>query len=291
MTMKEHLRILLVDDHEVVRLGLRSLLARLPGFDVVAEAATESEAVTALDQYLSHMQMLGRVQPPPAAARARRAPEARGLRTLNEADSLALLSRYGVPVMRHRLCRTPDEAVQLANHTRYGLAASVWSETIGLALHVAARLHAGVVWVNATNLFDAAAGFGGKKESGFGRAGGKEGAYEYLKPKAWSKAKPRIDYTVNINSVLLVLQIVGILIYAGVQWRSGGAIGELNTAAITRLETTVAGHAGELRALRSQDSALATVKADVENIKGSIIRIERGASSTSRSTRQACSAP
>ena len=45
MTMKEHLRILLVDDHEVVRLGLRSLLARLPGFDVVAEAATESEAV------------------------------------------------------------------------------------------------------------------------------------------------------------------------------------------------------------------------------------------------------
>ena len=57
--------------------------------------------------------------------------------------------------------RTPDEAVKLANNTRYGLAASVWSETIGLALHVAAKLQAGVVWVNATNLFDAAAGFGG----------------------------------------------------------------------------------------------------------------------------------
>src|SRR5690606_33616810 len=58
------------------------------------------------------------------------------------------------------------------------------------------RLQAGVVWVNATNLFDAAAGFGGKKESGFGREGGREGAYEYLKPKAWAKAKPRLDYQV-----------------------------------------------------------------------------------------------
>ena len=97
------------------------------------------------------------------------------------------------PVAVSMTFRTPDEAVQLANHTRYGLAASVWSETIGLALHVAARLQAGVVWVNATNLFDAAAGFGGKKESGFGREGGKEGAYEYLKPKAWGKAKPRVE--------------------------------------------------------------------------------------------------
>jgi aldehyde dehydrogenase (NAD+) len=100
------------------------------------------------------------------------------------------------PVAVSMTFRTPDEAVQLANHSRYGLAASVWSETIGLALHVAARLQAGVVWVNATNLFDAAAGFGGKKESGFGREGGKEGAYEYLKPKAWSKSKARVDYTV-----------------------------------------------------------------------------------------------
>jgi aldehyde dehydrogenase (NAD+) len=92
--------------------------------------------------------------------------------------------------------RTPEEAVQLANHTRYGLAASVWSETIGLALHVAAKLQAGVVWVNATNLFDASAGFGGKKESGFGREGGREGAYEYLKPKAWANAKPRAEIAV-----------------------------------------------------------------------------------------------
>jgi aldehyde dehydrogenase (NAD+) len=97
------------------------------------------------------------------------------------------------PVAVSMTFRTPEEAVQLANHSRYGLAASVWSETIGLALHVAARLQAGVVWVNATNLFDASAGFGGKKESGFGREGGKEGAYEYLKPKAWANAKPRAE--------------------------------------------------------------------------------------------------
>ena len=88
--------------------------------------------------------------------------------------------------------RTPDEAVMLANNTRYGLAASVWSETIGLALDVAPKLQAGVVWVNSTNLFDAAAGFGGYRESGFGREGGREGVYEYLKPKAWAKRKPRL---------------------------------------------------------------------------------------------------
>jgi aldehyde dehydrogenase (NAD+) len=87
--------------------------------------------------------------------------------------------------------RTPDEAIALANNTRYGLAASVWSETIGLALDVAPKLQAGVVWINATNLFDAAVGFGGYRESGFGREGGREGCYEYLKPKAWVGRKPR----------------------------------------------------------------------------------------------------
>ncbi len=85
--------------------------------------------------------------------------------------------------------RTPEEAVQLANHTRYGLAATIWSENINLALDTAARMKAGVVWVNSTNLFDAAAGFGGYKESGFGREGGREGMYEYLTP-TWLKKLP-----------------------------------------------------------------------------------------------------
>jgi aldehyde dehydrogenase (NAD+) len=84
------------------------------------------------------------------------------------------------PVLVVQTFRTPAEAVDLANHTRYGLAASVWSESIGLALDVAPKLKAGVVWVNSANAFDAACGFGGVKESGFGREGGREGLLGYL---------------------------------------------------------------------------------------------------------------
>ncbi len=85
--------------------------------------------------------------------------------------------------------RTPSEAVELANNTVYGLAACVWSESINVALHVAAQIKAGVVWVNCTNLFDASCGFGGYRESGYGREGGKEGLLEYLEP-AWFKSAP-----------------------------------------------------------------------------------------------------
>ena len=97
------------------------------------------------------------------------------------------------PVATLTTFRTPDEAVDLANNTRYGLAASVWSENISLALDVASKVKAGVVWVNATNVFDAAAGFGGYRESGFGREGGREGMREYLGPpavKARAEAEP-----------------------------------------------------------------------------------------------------
>ncbi len=86
------------------------------------------------------------------------------------------------PVLVSMTFRTPSEAVALANNSRYGLAASVWTENINLALDVAPKLKAGSVWVNCTNAFDAAAGFGGYRESGFGREGGREGLYEYLKP-------------------------------------------------------------------------------------------------------------
>jgi aldehyde dehydrogenase (NAD+) len=95
------------------------------------------------------------------------------------------------PVLVAMTFRTHDEALALANNTRYGLAASVWSETIGLALAVAPQIKAGVVWINSTNLFDAAVGFGGYRESGHGREGGREGCYEYLKPRAWSERVPR----------------------------------------------------------------------------------------------------
>ena len=88
------------------------------------------------------------------------------------------------PVLVTMTFRTPAEAVALANNTRYGLAASVWTENINLALDVARQVKAGTVWINGTNLFDGASGFGGYRESGFGREGGREGMFEYLRPAA-----------------------------------------------------------------------------------------------------------
>ena len=117
------------------------------------------------------------------------------------------------PVLVAMTFRTPAEAVELGNNTRFGLAASIWSENINLAMETARKIKAGSVWVNCTNLFDAASGFGGYRESGFGREGGKEGLYEYVRPasearprpelpakndpayKAWGKAKPSMPLT------------------------------------------------------------------------------------------------
>ncbi len=93
------------------------------------------------------------------------------------------------PVLVAMTFRTPDEAVALANNSRYGLAASIWTENINLALDIAPKLKAGVVWVNSTNQFDAACGFGGYRESGFGREGGREGMYEYMTPAAQPKRR------------------------------------------------------------------------------------------------------
>lgn len=87
------------------------------------------------------------------------------------------------PVLVAMTFRSHNEAVKLANNTRYGLACSIWTENINLALDIAPQIKAGVAWINCTNVFDAASGFGGYRESGFGREGGKEGLYEYLKPK------------------------------------------------------------------------------------------------------------
>lgn len=107
---------------------------------------------------------------------------------VSSAATIAQEEIFG-PVIVSMTFRTPAEAVELANDSRYGLAASVWTENVNLALDVAPKLKAGVVWVNCTNVFDAASGFGGYRESGFGREGGREGMYEYLKP-AWEKGLP-----------------------------------------------------------------------------------------------------
>ena len=106
---------------------------------------------------------------------------------LSPSDRLMQEEIFG-PVLVSTTFRTPAEAVQLANNTRYGLAATVWTENVNLALDVAPKLAAGVVWVNATNLFDAAAPFGGVRESGFGREGGWVGLTAYTRPKAKAKA-------------------------------------------------------------------------------------------------------
>src|SRR5580698_5204649 len=100
------------------------------------------------------------------------------------------------PVLATMTFRTPKEAVELANNTVYGLASCVWSENINVALHVAAQLKAGVVWVNCTNLFDAACGFGGYRESGYGREGGREGLLEYMEP-SWFKNAAKLESSGN----------------------------------------------------------------------------------------------
>jgi aldehyde dehydrogenase (NAD+) len=112
------------------------------------------------------------------------------LSNVHPASIVAQQEIFG-PVLASMTFRTPKEAVELANNTVYGLAASVWSESVNVALQVAAQLKAGVVWVNSTNLFDAACGFGGYRESGFGREGGREGLEEYLEP-TWFKKAPTL---------------------------------------------------------------------------------------------------
>ena len=105
---------------------------------------------------------------------------------VSPANTLVAEEIFG-PVLVAMSFRTPEEAVALANNTKYGLAATIWSENINLALDIAPKIKAGVVWINGTNNFDAAVGFGGYKESGFGREGGREGMAVYLKP-SWEKA-------------------------------------------------------------------------------------------------------
>ncbi len=112
------------------------------------------------------------------------------LTNVDPADTVARVEIFG-PVVALMTFRTPADSVALANDTRYGLAASIWTESINLALDVAPKIQAGTVWINCTNMFDAASGFGGYRESGFGREGGLEGMWEYVRP-AWEAAAPEV---------------------------------------------------------------------------------------------------
>ena len=103
------------------------------------------------------------------------------------------------PVLVSMTFRTQSEAIDLANNSRYGLAASIWSENINRAMDVAPKVKAGVIWINCHNQFDASCGFGGIKESGFGREGGKEGLYEYLKPQGLESSSPSNSASVSVS--------------------------------------------------------------------------------------------
>ena len=109
---------------------------------------------------------------------------------VSPAARIAQVEIFG-PVVVQMTFRTPAEAVALANNTRYGLAASVWTENVNLALDIASQIKAGTVWINCTNVFDAASGFGGYRESGFGREGGREGLWEYVRPRRAVDAEGR----------------------------------------------------------------------------------------------------
>ena len=140
---------------------------------------------------------------------------------LSTSDPLMQEEIFG-PVLVSTTFRTPAEAVELANNTRYGLAATVWTENVNLALDIAPKLVAGVVWVNATNLFDAAAGFGGVRESGFGREGGWEGLTAYTRPKGKRKALARIEPATGHGSPVDPIDRTAKLYVGGKQARPDG---------------------------------------------------------------------
>ncbi len=127
------------------------------------------------------------------------------------------------PVLVSMTFRTPVEAVEIANNSRYGLAASIWSENINLALDIAPKVKAGVVWINGSNMFDAAAGFGGVRESGFGREGGWEGLLAYLRTKGDAKPlKPTTALPEPKNAEISGLDRTAKLYIGGKQARPDG---------------------------------------------------------------------
>lgn len=159
---------------------------------------------------------------------------------LSPADRLMQEEIFG-PVLVGSTFRTPAEAVELANNTRYGLAATVWTENVNLALDIAPKLVAGVVWVNATNLFDAAAGFGGMRESGFGREGGWEGLLAYARPRRATKPlKPLAPEPAPADAEVSSLDRTAKLYVGGKQARPDGGY----SRAVWSPRGKLLGHAG-----------------------------------------------
>lgn len=140
---------------------------------------------------------------------------------LHPADHLMQEEIFG-PVLVSTTFRTPSDAVALANNARYGLAATVWSENINLALDIAPKLASGIVWINGTNMMDAAAGFGGVRESGFGREGGWEGLAGYTRPKGLKKPLKPIKALLGQNRTADPIDRTAKLYIGGKQSRPDG---------------------------------------------------------------------
>jgi len=176
----------------------------------------------------------------------------------------AVLQEIFGPVLTVMSFRTLSEAAALANNTAYGLAASVWSENINRALEIAGHIKAGVVWVNTTNQFDAACGFGGYRESGFGREGGREGMFEYLKLKDEWMTQNAAVLPSRTNSPIPTRHMQGIdrthkNYIGGKQKRADGG----NTLVITAHDGGVAERVGKGNRKDIRDAVEAAFKAAV----------------------------
>ncbi len=120
------------------------------------------------------------------------------LTNVSPSSTVAQVEIFG-PVLVAMTFKNPAEAIALANNTVFGLASSLWTENINLAHDIAGNIKAGTVWINCTNQFDAAVGFGGYRESGFGREGGKEGMYEYVALRKPATPKSEVFKTESIE--------------------------------------------------------------------------------------------
>ena len=158
---------------------------------------------------------------------------------LDPADPLMQDEIFG-PVLVGTTFRTPAEAVSLANNTRYGLAATVWTENVNLALDIAPKLASGIVWVNGTNMMDAAAGFGGVRESGFGREGGWEGLRAYVKGPEGKALKPVAPVAAPKEAKVTGLDRTAKLYVGGKQARPDGGY----SRAVWSPKSALLGHVG-----------------------------------------------
>ena len=171
-------RVLLVDDHPVVRAGLRAMLSEDPGIEVLAEAADGTAALVkdAVDRGAVVRAGGSAIEGPGTFFEPTVITEV-------AAGSDILREEIFGPVLAIATFADEDEAVRLANDTEYGLVSYVFTEDLQRGLRMIDRLETGMMGLNIGVVSNAAAPFGGVKQSGVGREGGLEGIHEYLSTK------------------------------------------------------------------------------------------------------------